>query len=413
MIRFEPEPRLFNRNFLLYMGGWAITAFAYTGVLGVLFNLFLLRLGFGAEFIGALTGSGQLAWALCALPLGIYVRRFGLRIGLVTSALVQSASIGALLSVEMLPREAWPAWLFGWWIASWIGASAHGVSGAPLLMQVSPSHRRREAFTVQALMLGIVVFAGNIVAGQLPAWLAPLVNARVDQPAPYRAAMVLVPIAFALAVPIWSRLKVSPIAPPTSLESHDRQPTRLLAALAGMVFLQAAAENGLRTFFNVYLDRQLLTPVPVIGLIGAVAQAISVASALLIPSVLKRVGNVDTLRTISLCVAACMAALALGPSLAVAAVSYILVTALVSIAAQARQLFSQEMVAPHWRTIASSVNNVGIGMGWSAAAGLGGVVVGVAGFSGVFGIGAVLSLAAALSLATFSAAQRRAAPGPP
>ena len=169
MIRFEPEPRLFNRNFLLYMGGWAITAFAYTGVLGVLFNLFLLRLGFGAEFIGALTGSGQLAWALCALPLGIYVRRFGLRIGLVTSALVQSVSIAALLSVEMLPREAWPAWLFGWWIASWIGASAHGVSGAPLLMQVSPSHRRREAFTVQALMLGIVAFAGNIVAGQLPA----------------------------------------------------------------------------------------------------------------------------------------------------------------------------------------------------------------------------------------------------
>ena len=61
MIRTEPQPRLLNRNFLLYMGGWAITAFAYTGVLGVLFNLYLLRLGFGAEFIGALTGSGQLA----------------------------------------------------------------------------------------------------------------------------------------------------------------------------------------------------------------------------------------------------------------------------------------------------------------------------------------------------------------
>ena len=410
MIRTEPQPRLLNRNFLLYMGGWAITAFAYTGVLGVLFNLYLLRLGFGAEFIGALTGSGQLAWALCALPLGIYVRRFGLRIGLLTSALVQCISIAALLSVEMLPREAWPAWLFGWWIMSWIGASAHGVSGAPLLMQVSPIHRRREAFTLQAVMLGVVAFAGNIAAGQLPAWLAPILNARVDQPAPYRAALYLVPIAFALAVPIWSRLKVAPIARPTSLESHDRQPTRLLAALAGMVFLQAAAENGLRTFFNVYLDRQLLTPVAVIGLIGAVAQAISVASALLIPAVLKRAGNVDTLRTISLCVAACMAAIALVPSLTVAAIGYVMVTALVGIAAQARQLFSQELVAPHWRTIASSVNNVGIGLGWSSAAGLGGVLVGAAGFAGVFGAGAALALAAAVSLAAFSAQRRRVAP---
>ena len=74
----DPEPRILNRNFLLYMGGWAVTAFAYFGILGVLFNLFLLRLGFGAEFIGVLTGSGQLAWALCALPAGLYVRRFGL-----------------------------------------------------------------------------------------------------------------------------------------------------------------------------------------------------------------------------------------------------------------------------------------------------------------------------------------------
>ena len=177
-----------------------------------------------------------------------------------------------------------------------------------------------------------------------------------------------------------------------------------------MVFLQAAAENGLRTFFNVYLDRQLLTPVAVIGLIGAVAQAISVASALLIPAVLKRAGNVDTLRTISLCVAACMAAIALVPSLTVAAIGYVLVTALVGIAAQARQLFSQELVAPHWRTIASSVNNVGIGLGWSSAAGLGGVLVGAAGFAGVFGAGAALALAAAVSLAAFSAQRRRVAP---
>ena len=408
MSHSEPTPRLLNRNLLLYMGGWAITAFAYTGVLGVLFNLFLLRLGFGAEFIGALTGAGQLAWALCALPMGIFVRRFGLRAGLLTSALVQGVSIAALLSVELLPREVWSSWLFGWWILAWIGASAHGVSGAPLLMQVSPIDRRREAFTLQAIMLGVVAFAGSIVAGQLPSWLAPIVNATLDQPAPYRAAMILVPISFGLAVPIWSRLKVAPIAPPATLESHDRQPTRLLAALAGMVFLQAAAENGLRTFFNVYLDRQLLAPVSVIGAIGAVAQAISVASALLIPAVLRRAGNANALGAISLCVAACMAALALVPSLAVAAASYILVTALVAIAAQARQLFSQEMVAPHWRTIASSVNNVGVGMGWSVAAGLGGVVVGVAGFAGVFGIGAGLSLAAALSLASYSAARRRA-----
>jgi len=50
-----------------------------------------------------------------------------------------------------------------------MGAAPLAVSGAPLLMQVSPIHRRREAFTAQAVMLGIVAFAGSLIAGQLPA----------------------------------------------------------------------------------------------------------------------------------------------------------------------------------------------------------------------------------------------------
>jgi len=89
-----------------------------------------------------------------------------------------------------------------------------------------------------------------------------MLNATLDQPAPYRAALYLVPISYALAFPIWSRLTLAPIAVPTSFESHDRQPTRLLAILAFMVFLQTAAEGALRAFFNVYLDQQLLTPCP-------------------------------------------------------------------------------------------------------------------------------------------------------
>jgi len=55
------------------------------------------------------------------------------------------------------------------WNNTWMGAAPLAVSGAPLLMQVSPIHRRREAFTAQAVMLGIVAFAGSLIAGQLPA----------------------------------------------------------------------------------------------------------------------------------------------------------------------------------------------------------------------------------------------------
>ena len=176
-----------------------------------------------------------------------------------------------------------------------------------------------------------------------------------------------------------------------------------------MVFLQASAEGGLRAFFNLYLDRQLLTPVAVIGLISAVAQIGSVAASLLIPSVLQRAGNAGTLGAVSFGIAVCMAAIAGVPSLAVAAAGYIVAMSLVGIGIQVRHLFGQELVASHWRTNAASVNQVGIGLGASGAAAAGGLLIGAAGFAGVFGIGAAFSLAAAASLTVFSAARRRAA----
>ena len=66
-------------------------------------------------------------------------------------------------------------------------------------------------------------------------------------------------------------------------------------------------------------------------------------------------------------------------------------------------------MASHWRTNAASVNQVGIGLGASGAAAAGGLLIGAAGFSGVFGIGAAFSLAAATSLTVFSIMRRRAA----
>jgi MFS family permease len=177
-----------------------------------------------------------------------------------------------------------------------------------------------------------------------------------------------------------------------------------------VVYLQASAEGGLRAFFNLYLDRQLMTPVSVIGLIGAVAQIASVAASLMIPAVLQRVGNARTLGAVSFGIFLCMAAISAVPALAVAAAGYIVAMALVGIGIQVRHLFGQELVAANWRTNAASVNQVGIGLGASGAAALGGLLIGASGFAGVFGAGAALSLAAATSLVAFSVFRRRAIP---
>ncbi len=404
----EPESRLFNRNLVHYLGGWALFAFAGQGVMGVLLNLYFVRLGFEAGVIGVMTGVNSLSWGLFSLPAGIFVRRIGLRNAMMAGALGQAVAIVAMLSVELLPQELRLAWLFCWWIGLGVCFSPIAVSGAPLLMQVVPAPLRRRAFTAQAVVLGLSAFAGSLIGGQLPAWCAPLLNATVDQPGPYRLGLVVAPISMVVIALIWSRMKLAPIASAVSSGVHDRRPTRLLVFIVCVVYLQASAEGGLRAFFNLYLDRQLMTPVSVIGLIGAVAQIASVAASLMIPTVLQRAGNARTLGAVSFGIFLCMAAIAGVPTLAVAAAGYIVAMSLVGIGIQVRHLFGQELVAVNWRTNAASVNQVGIGLGASGAAALGGLLIGASGFAGVFGAGAALSLAAATSLTVFSAVRQRA-----
>src|SRR5512139_3018982 len=113
---------------------WALLGFGYFGIQSVLQNLYLLRLGYGTEFIGLLTGSGQLFWAVCALPAAAFGRRFGLRQSIIGGWLIGALANGMLFLVEFTPRAWWTPWLFGWWALSWVGASLNSVNNIPYIM---------------------------------------------------------------------------------------------------------------------------------------------------------------------------------------------------------------------------------------------------------------------------------------
>ena len=74
-----PIVRAFNRSIQLWLVFWALGGFAYFGLQGGLLNLYLLRLGFGPQFIGLLVGFGEIAGGVAALPAAAFGRRVGLR----------------------------------------------------------------------------------------------------------------------------------------------------------------------------------------------------------------------------------------------------------------------------------------------------------------------------------------------
>jgi len=69
--------RLFSRNVRLYLITTVLVGFCYYGIYAVLFNLYLLRLGYGPGFIGLVNAAGWSPVVVFALPAGALGSRWG------------------------------------------------------------------------------------------------------------------------------------------------------------------------------------------------------------------------------------------------------------------------------------------------------------------------------------------------
>jgi MFS family permease len=255
-----------NREVKLYLLGFGLTSFAYFGIMGVLFNLYLVRLGFGAEFIGLLIGSGQLVWAVMALPAGAIGMRIGLARALTFSQVLVAAGFSLVLLVEWLPRPLWEGWLIVAWMILWIGAALLTVNGVPFVMAATNAAERKHAFSLQQALMALLTFTGSLVAGALPGLLAGWMGTTLDDPAPYRLTLWLAPLTFALAGSLfWAMRPVVVQADEDDHRQRSAAPLGLFIFFTVMVFLMSIGEGAVRNFFNLYLDRELHVATAQIG----------------------------------------------------------------------------------------------------------------------------------------------------
>ena len=81
----------------------ALATSVFFGLQAVLQNLYLLRLGYDARFIGLAMAAGQLVWAAAALPASTLGRGIGLRNAIMLGYATSALAIALLLVVQSLP----------------------------------------------------------------------------------------------------------------------------------------------------------------------------------------------------------------------------------------------------------------------------------------------------------------------
>ena len=109
-----PIPRALarlNRDVRLFMVSAVATGVCYTGLYFLLINLYLLRMGYGVEFIGVFISTGAFSFALFSLPAGAAGRRWGSRRPMIFGVCVLSFGLAMLALSALLPGAWQPIWL--------------------------------------------------------------------------------------------------------------------------------------------------------------------------------------------------------------------------------------------------------------------------------------------------------------
>jgi len=379
---------LLDRNVRRFLVASGIVSFCLlNGIYAVLFNLYLLRLGYGSEFVGWVNAAGALSFALSALPAGLLAHRIGLRRTMTLGLVIGAIGFGLISISDVIPAPARAPWLIANRVVAIVGLSLFFVNSTPFLAGVTTEEARDHAYSVRMVLDSLAGFSGSLVGGALPGWIALLLGTFPEHPAAYRFALLAAAVLCLPAAWVTSsipELEIEQEAGHAAMGGRGVLPVSLIGAMALVVLLRGAGVGTSRTFFNVYMDDGLEMPTAQIGLLFAVIQLLTVPAALLTPILTARRGTFRVTLVGSLGVAFSMLPIALVPHWAAATVGQVGIFALSSIADVALSAYQMALVAPRWRTHMAGTTSMAMGLSWTVLSVGGGYLIAGLGYRELF-----------------------------
>jgi len=388
---------LFSRDTRLYLVSTALIGLCWMGIYGVLFNLYLLRLGYDPEFIGLVNAVRMLAYAIFALPAGALGGRWGVRRMMIVGLSLLVIGLGLPLLTEFLPAALQDAWLLLICPIGFLGATLNLVNAGVYLMGATGESERSHVFSIQFAIWPAASFVGSLVGGLLPEFFASLLRVSLDDPAPYRYSLSIAVVLLIPGIAALLAMREAEMADTEqSVSKAGPAPYALIVLMALVHLLQGAGEGAIRTFFNVYLDTGLGVATHRIGTLAAVGQLLAMPAALAAPMVIARWKNGPTFVGASLCTALSLLPLALVRHWGAAGLGFAGVMAMGSLLRPAILVYRMGIVSPGWRALMNGACNMAMGLSSSAMALGGGYIVKTLGYRGVFLTGAAVTTAGAI-----------------
>ena len=378
------------RAFVFAAGVVSVSIF---GMYLVLLNLYLLRLGYGPEFVGLVQGTGIFAIAALSMPASAAGRRWGLHGLIVGGISAGSLALVALSLADLAPESIRSAWILVFNLAGTSALTLFYVNSSPYQMAISTEADRTYQFSLRWVFVSLGAFAGSVLAGFLPDAFTLLPGVEADSAEAFRFAMLTGSLLLLLAPLAMMAAGPSQVTQASARrEASDPAPLKLLAAIALVMLLCSACMAAGRTFANIYLDSPLAVSTPRIGLIVAIGHIMGAPGALLIPKLVRHAGGGGTAALGFLGAALMMLPLALIPHWAAAGVALVVLNALGAIVEPAFSIFTLSLVRDSWRPAMAGVTITSGSASYGFISLAGGYVIAGPGFAFFFLAAGALSL---------------------
>lgn len=367
----------------------------------LLYNLYLLQLGFREDFIGLVSGLMTAGSVVGSIPAAYAMQRFGIRKTLMVSFALTAGLAALEASVTAAPALLTLA------LAAGLASAAWPVALAPLVASVTTPKSRPAGFSLtcsSGVAMGIV---GGLIAGRLPGWLSNIsasTSAASSTLASYRGAL-FIGCAFVL-VAVWplSRIRTA-VAPPPEERKLGR-PSPLVTRFLIAMLVWSVGTGLFNPFRNVFFARHIHLPVEQIGYVFSWAQFAQVCGILIAPLLFRRFGVVRGISGMQFATALALVGLAAASGPVGASLGYTAFMLAQYMSEPGMFTFLMESVPAAQRGGASALNFVALFAGQAVAAAAGGGLIAAFGYAPVLSGAAVICAAAALLFRVLMGAPR-------
>lgn len=347
--------RAFKPNARYYLVSVMVTGMTLGGF-RLLFNFYVLSLGYDEELLGNLITTSNLTALFMALPMGFLVDFWGRKNALIIRTF--------LLGVSVAVMAVWPGTLvfFGMNILIGLAMSINSVVTGPFMMENSDEQERSYLFSFGSGIQMAAMSVGNWVGGYLPTWVGGYHNVDPESSAAYAGTMLMIALVSSLGlIPIFfikrNRLvnvRDGVFAPVV----FARENPKLLGKVFTPLLIVSIGAGLFVPFMNVFFREVHHLPDSSVGSLMAWGSLAMGAGLLVAPPLADRLGKLRLVVITQGLSIPFMILLGFSPLIWVTAAAFYIRMALMNMSSPIYQNFVLEQVKPDDRATVASLHSM-------------------------------------------------------